>query len=103
MVPDAADLFRMLQVERQVPFPLRSVLAGAIATKLCPVDNHLQPPADAPAGSGAGFPQGLEDTQHDIGVVHGLHRQRADLGEDVSLEMVAPLLSISPGPAVLVG
>src|SRR6516165_11761108 len=101
MVPDTADLARARQLMLQMPFPTRGVLAGAITAKFGPVDDHLQPPADAPGGLVPRLPNRLEDLEHDIGVVHRLHRQRADLGKDVSLEMNDPLLRIGCGPAAL--
>src|SRR6516162_7596093 len=99
MVPDAADLARACQLKLQVSFPARGVLSGAITPKFGPVNDHLQPPADAPGRLVPGLPNRLEDLEHDSGVVHRLHRQRTDLGKDISLEMNDPLLSIGCGPA----
>src|SRR6267378_8041435 len=77
VVDDAALLRQGRQQLVEVPLPARRIFAGAVATRLCPIEDVLDPAPKTAGRFGLGGPDRFEDLQDKAGI-YVLNRQRAD-------------------------
>ena len=77
----------------QMPSPSSRIFAGPIATYFCPIENNLDPPAQAAGRFSLSTPDGLDHLNDVIGV-NVLDGSRPKHRRNISRDCVSPLLAM---------